>query len=391
MTADLVPLAVPDVSGNETRYLQECIASTFVSSVGPFVRRFEAAIAASADAPAAVVTCSGTTALHLALVVAGVRRDDLVILPDLTFIASANAISHCGATPWLLDIDPRTWTLDPAAVARALGAEAVKSQDGLVHRPTGRRIGAILTVHMLGAPPDMDGLAAIAQAHGIPLLADGAAALGATYKGRSLARMGACLTGISFNGNKTVTCGGGGAIVGMDESLLDRARHLGATARIGSDYDHDAIGYNYRMTNVEAAIGCAQMERLGAFLDAKRRIRKRYNAAFAGRSALAGFPDSPWGDSACWLSGAVLAPELAARAPDIREQLRDAGIDARAFWKPMHLQTPYADAPCGPVAVGDGLWRRILTLPCSVALTQADQDRAIAATLAAVGANGGNA
>ncbi|MBI3506476.1 MAG: aminotransferase class I/II-fold pyridoxal phosphate-dependent enzyme [Proteobacteria bacterium] len=391
MTAALVPLAVPDVSGNEARYLQECIASTFVSSVGPFVPRFEATIAASTGAPAAVVTCSGTTALHLALVVAGVRRDDLVILPDLTFIASANAISHCGATPWLLDIDPRTWTLDPAAVAHALAAEAVKSGEELVHRPTGRRIGAILAVHTLGAPPDMDGLSGLADAHGIPLVADGAAALGATYKGRPLARMGACLTGISFNGNKTVTCGGGGAIVGTDKVLLDRARHLGATARVGGDYDHDAVGYNYRMTNVEAAIGCAQMERLPAFLDAKRRIRKRYDAAFAGRADIAGFPGCPWGESACWMSGAVLSPALAGRSADIRKRLRDAGIDARAFWKPMHLQAPYAGSPRGPVAISEGLWRRILTLPCSVALTSADQDRAIAALLAAAAVEGGAA
>jgi perosamine synthetase len=381
-----LPLAVPDLSGNEAAYLAECVRSTYVSSVGPFVGRFERDLAARADAAGAVTTCSGTTALHLMLRVAGVGAGDLVILPTLTFVASANAISHCGASPWLFDVDPATWTLDAAQVAAVLARDVAPAPDGPIHRPTGRRVAAILAVHTLGAPCDMDALAGIARTYRLPLLADGAAALGARYKGRALARMGAAMTAISFNGNKTVTCGGGGAIVGPDETALARARHLGATARVGAEYDHDDVGYNYRMTNVEAAIGCAQLERLDEFLASKRATRARYDSAFAGRADLAGFPGCPWGESACWFSGAVLSPRAAARGAAIRARLRDEGVDARPFWKPMHLQEPYAGVPREALPAAEALWPRMLTLPCSVGLSDADRARAIDATLAAVAA-----
>lgn len=386
MSAAMIPLAVPDVSGNEAAYLQECIQSTYVSSVGPFVKRFEAMLSESTGAADTVTTCSGTSALHLALTTVGVGRDDLVILPDLTFIASANAISHCGASPWLVDVRPDTWTLDVSALERLLVEQTRMDGKALIQGPTGRRIAAIMPTYTLGAPVDMDPLCALASRYGLPIVADGAAALGATYKGKPLARMGATLTAISFNGNKTVTSGGGGAIVGADAALVARARHLGSTARLGSDYDHDAVGYNYRLTNIEAAVGCAQMERLPQFIAAKRHIRQSYDAAFAGHPMLATFPECPWGDSACWMSGAFLKPKAAGRAAAIRSRLRDRGIDARPFWKPMHLQAPYATAPRGDVAVSTSLWQRILTLPCSVALSESDLQRTIAETLAVVSA-----
>jgi perosamine synthetase len=384
MSLPMIPLAVPDLTGNEANYLAECVRSTFVSSVGAFVGRFEAGLAERAGAAGAVATCSGTTALHLMLHVAGVKPGDLVVLPTLTFIASANAIAHCGATPWLFDVNSASWTLDSAGVASAFARDVAKENGHAIHRPTGRRVAAILAVHTLGAPCDMDALAEVARIYDVPLLADAAAALGATYKGRPLAAMGAAMSAISFNGNKTITCGGGGAIVAADSALLAHARHLGATARVGADYDHDEIGFNYRMTNVEAAIGCAQIERLDAFLAAKRVIRTRYNAAFADRTDMSGFPECPWGESACWFSGAVLAPEAASRMPVIRARLRKCGIDARPFWKPMHLQAPYALAPREATPIADALWLRVLTLPCSVALTQTDQARVIAETFDAV-------
>jgi perosamine synthetase len=274
--------------------------------------------------------------------------------------------------------------LDAAGVAGAFVRDVAKQDGQAIHRPTGRRVAAILAVHTLGAPCEMDALADVAGEYGIPLLADAAAALGASYKGRPLAGMGAVMSTISFNGNKTITCGGGGAIVAADPELLKRARHLGATARVGADYDHDEVGFNYRMTNVEAAIGCAQLERLDAFLKAKRTIRARYDVAFGDRADMSGFPVCPWGESAYWFSGAVLAPLIALRAPAIRARLRERGIDARPFWKPMHLQAPYALAPREATPIADALWPCVLTLPCSVALTQTDQARVIAETLEAV-------
>ena len=380
----MIPLAVPNLAGNEARYLQDCIDTTYVSTVGPFVRRFEAMVATATGAGEAVAVSTGTVGLHLALVCAGVGRDDLVALPALTFIASANAIVHCGATPWLFDVTAESWTLDPAALARALEAETVAQNGRVVHRASGRRVAAILPVHTLGHPADMDAIAAVAQRYALPIVADGAAALGATYKGRQPAHWGAALTVLSFNGNKTVTAGGGGALCGIDPALLTRARHLSTTARVGDDYDHDEVGYNYRMTNLQAAVGCAQMEQLEAFVAAKRRIHQRYDRAFAGLAGIGRFPAAPWAESACWFSGLVLDDARAAQAATIRARLRERGIDARPFWRPMHLQRPYRDAPRDRLSVGDSLWQRVLTLPCSTHLTDADQDRVIDETRAAL-------
>jgi len=329
-----------------------------------------------------VAVSTGTVGLHLALVVAGVGRDDLVALPALTFIASANAISHCGAQPWLFDVHAESWTLDPATLDRALVEETERRGDRLVHRATGRRVAAVMPVHTLGHPADMDAILAVAQRHGLPVVADAAAALGAAYKGRRPAEWGAALSVVSFNGNKTVTAGGGGALVATDPALLRQARHLSTTARVGTEYEHDQVGYNYRMTNLQAAVGCAQMEQLDAFVAAKRRIARRYDQAFADIPGAGRFPATPWAESACWFSGLTIdAPDSAA----LRRALRGNDIDARPFWKPMHLQRPYRDAPRTELAVTESLWRRIVTLPCSTQLSESEQDRVIAATRAALG------
>ncbi len=382
----MIPLAVPNLAGNEARYLQDCVDTGFVSSVGPFVRRFEEMVAGATDATDAVAVASGTVGLHLALVSAGVTHNDLVVLPALTFIASANAIAHCGATPWLMDVTDESWTLDPALLDRTLAAETEQRGDALVHRASGRRVAAIMPVHTLGHPADMDAIVSVAARYDLPVVADGAATLGATYHGRRPADWGAVLTVLSFNGNKTVTAGGGGAILGKDKALLDRVRHLSTTARVGSDYDHDAVGYNYRMTNLQAAVGCAQMESLGRFVAAKRRIAATYDQAFADISGVERFPQTAWAESACWFSGLVLPSAMVEKVPAIRERLRGNRIDARPFWKPMQLQAPYRDAPRTATPVTDRLWRRVLTLPCSTNLTSEDQDRVIAATRAALAA-----
>lgn len=373
----MIPLAIPVLSGNEARYLQDCVTTGFVSSVGPFVSRFEAMIAESTGAASAFATSSGTVGLHLALTAAGVRPGDLVIAPSYTFIASANAVAHCGASPWIVDIAADTWTLDPTLVATALQTETRRENGACIHRATGRRVAAIMPVHVLGLAADMDPIVATAREHDLKVIADAACALGALYKGEPVARMGADLSVISFNGNKTVTAGGGGGIVGNDAELTDRARHLGTTARKGPGYDHDAVGFNYRMTNLQAALGCAQMERLADLLLAKRRIRDTYDRAFAGLPDLIPFPRGNGTDNACWLSG-VLAADAAA-ANEIRARLADAGVEAKPFWKPVHLQTPYRDAPRTAQTVSDSIWQRVVTLPCSADLTDSDQSHVISA------------
>lgn len=373
----MIPLCVPDLTGNEASYLQECITSTFVSSVGPFVTRLEQMLSQSTGAGHAFATSAGTTGLHLALVAAGVRPGDLVCMPSFTFIASANAISHCGATPWLFDISPESWTLDPALLAATLAAETERNRDGLIHKASGRRVSAVLPVHTLGLPADMDAIVAIARDYRLRVVADGAAALGATYKGRPVGRLGADFTVLSFNGNKTVTTGGGGAVLGDDAEAMALVRHLGSTARVSPDYTHDRVGYNYRMTNIEAAIGCAQMERLDRFVAAKRRIAAAYDQAFAGLRGVAAFPRPEWAQSACWFAGLLLG-EDAPGGGEVRQRLRAANIEARSFWKPMHLQPPYVAAPATPQPVAGDLWQRVITLPCSTNLSEGDLAHVIA-------------
>jgi perosamine synthetase len=374
----MIPLAVPNISGKEGAYLQECVTSGFVSSVGPFVTRLEAMAAEAGGSAHAVATSSGTSGLHLALTAIGVERGDLVIAPSFTFIASANAISHCGASPWLFDVSEEHWTLDAAQVKVALGQQTVREGRRLIHRESGRRVGAILAVHTLGQPADMDALRAVATDFSLPLVADAAAALGAEYKGGRVGAL-ADLSVYSFNGNKTVTAGGGGMVVGENAELLRWCRHLSTTARAGIDYEHDAVGFNYRMTNLQAAVGCAQMERLDEFVAAKRRIDARYREAFAGVAGLARFPVVPWAQSACWFSGVLINSGRFPAVRDICKQLRERGVEARTFWKPVHLQTPYAATPRATQNICENIWSRILTLPCSTNLTQQEQDTVIAA------------
>ena len=369
----MIPLAIPSLNGNEAQYLQECITTGFVSSVGAFVDRFEALVAEAAGCAQAVATSAGTTGLHAALAAVDVAPGDLVIIPSLTFIATANAVAQTGATPWLMDVTRESWTLDPALLEHEL-SHATQTQGGaLIHRATGRRVAAIVPVHTLGLPADMDPITDTARRYGLPVVADAAAALGATYRGRAVGKLGADLSVFSFNGNKTLTAGGGGAVVGDDASLVKLVRHLTTTARVGEDYDHDRAGFNYRMTNLQAAVGCAQMERLDALVNAKRAIDAGYRRELAGLG-LDFFPKPDWAESACWFTGICVDDRT-----DWIARLRAKGIGARSFWKPMHLQAPFVDSPRTAMPVSDSVWGRVLTLPCSTSLSEQDFQTVVAA------------
>lgn len=375
----MIPLAIPNIGGEEGANLAECVATSMVSSVGPFVNAFEEAVGTAAGARLpAVATSAGTTGLHVALVAAGVGRDDLVFAPSLTFIATANAISQAGAAPWLVDSTAESWTMDPAALANVIETECERRPDGALRRKRcGRRVAAIMPVYTMGHPPDMPAIAAIAASHGLAIVSDAAAAIGARINDAPIAEHGAAFAVFSFNGNKTITSGGGGALTSADGALLDRARHLTTTARRGPGYDHDMIGFNYRMTNLQAAVGCAQMSRLDAFLDAKRAIADRYAEAFASLAGVETFPAAAWARGTHWLSG-VFAPSASAAEMDAaRAKLRADGVDARPFWRPIHLQEPYKTAPCASVPVSEAIWERILPLPCSTHLTSDEQARVI--------------
>lgn len=371
----MIPLAIPNLSGNESLYLQECIDTGFVSSVGPFVEKFERMVADCSGNKGAVATSAGTTGLHVALISVGVKPGDLVIVPSLTFIASANAISQCCAEPWLFDVSNESWTLDPQLLSEVLKKEAYKTDNGVFNKTNGKRIGAVLPVYTLGHPADMDLIVGIAHEWGLPVVADAAAALGAHYNDRPVGKFGADLSVYSFNGNKTVTSGGGGAISGDDENLLTLARHLSSTARIGSGYDHDQVGFNYRMTNIEAAVGCAQLEQLDHFVSVKRTISNRYDAELEGADKIYLLPKANWAKSSCWLSGIML--DSVETTQDLMEYLNNKGIGARTFWKPMHLQAPYKSCLHTSMDISEDIWDRVLTLPCSTNLTYLEQSKII--------------
>lgn len=367
----MIPLAVPDLTGNEAKYLLECVETNFVSSVGPFVDRFEEGIAKATHSTAAVATSSGTSGIHLALKALDIGEGDMVIIPTYTFIASASAVAQAGAIGWLFDIDPTSWTLDPRQVARALEVECDRRGERLVHRVTGKTVRAILAVYTLGNAPDMGALRDVAKAHSLHLIADAAAAIGSEHRSRPIGPL-ADVSIASFNGNKTITCGGGGALFGDDLALLNRARHLATTARVGQNYDHDAIGYNYRMTNLQAAVGCAQLERLGEFLKRKSEISSFYSTLAEGLPGVEAFPTEIFGTSSHWLSGLVLKHPGDAQA--LIAFLNERGIGTRPFWKPIHLQVPYMHWPTDGVSTAEGLWDRVVVLPSSANASRSDLD-----------------
>lgn len=380
----MIPLSVPEISGNERRYLAECLDSNWVSSAGPFVERFERAFAERLGSPGAVAVMNGTAALHLALLVAGVEPDDEVIMPALSFIAPANAIRYVGAWPRWIDVDETYWQLDPALLRSFLERECTSRGGQLFARDSGRRIRAILPVHILGHPVDMDPVLDLARRFDLRVIEDATESLGAKYRGKSVGRLGdvGCF---SFNGNKLITTGGGGMIVSDHTDWLDRARYLSTQARDHPhEYIHGEIGYNYRLTNVQAALGCAQIERLDEFIERKRSIAIRYSAAFSAQRGIWLLEEAPWAFSAFWLTTiAVDSSQFGRTSRDLLSVLRAQGIETRSLWQPMNLSKPHfsvtSDCPVAADAYRDGL-----SLPSSVSLTPAAQDRVIEALRSAV-------
>jgi perosamine synthetase len=356
-----IPLAVPDLGGREREYLLHCVDDNWVSSAGPFVNEFEAQMAALTNRQAAVATTNGTAALHLALVALGIGVGDEVIVPDWTFAATANAVFHAGATPHFADIDAATWTLDPGIVSDVLGR-------------SGNSVKAVICVHALGHPADVAPLSEICRAHGIPLIEDASGAIGSRYRDAPVGSFGtaACF---SFNGNKLVTAGGGGMIVTDDRRLADKARHLSTQARAGTAYLHDAVGWNYRMTNVNAAIGLAQLERLTQMAARKRGIAGRYDSALSGLPALKRMPQANWAFHNCWLYSLLLPDN--ATADDLVAYLSSINIEARTFWQSLSAQAPYRPAPKTLAGVSRDISGRVVSLPCSSHLTADDQQRVI--------------
>ncbi len=373
-----VPLCAPEIRGREWEYVKECLDGGWVSSVGAFVDRFEREFAAHLGVAHAVATASGTAALHVALLVAGVRPEDEVLVPALTFIAPANAVRYVGAWPVFMDVEPRYWQMDPEKVADFVERQCRWSDGRLTNRETGRVVRALLPVHVLGHPVDIDPLLALAQKYGLALIEDATESLGARYKGRSVGHLGnvACF---SFNGNKLLTTGSGGMLVTDDETWAGRAKYLTTQAKDDpTEYVHNAIGFNYRLTNVQAALGCAQLEQVAAFLAAKRRIAEAYSVALGEVSGLEPMPEALWARSAFWLY-TVLVDEglygLDSRV--LLRRLAEKGVQARPLWQPLHRSRAHAGCPSYRVEVADRIHRQALSLPSSVGLTPVQQQAVI--------------
>lgn len=365
------PLALhePEFAGNEGRYVADCIDTGWVSSVGSYVDRFERDLAAATGCVAAVATMNGTAALHVALLLAGVVGGDEVLCPSLTFIASANAISYAGATPHFVDAEEGSLGVDAARLDAYLRRIAVVVGGVCVNRASGAPIRALLVMHVFGHPCDLDALIAVAAAWHLVLVEDAAESLGSNYHGIPTGGFGR-VAALSFNGNKTITTGGGGAVVTNDAALGRHAKHLTTTARVKHRWDfiHDEIGFNYRLPNLNAALGCAQLERLPSLLARKRTLAARYAARFAAVPGVSFVAEPAGTTSNYWLNAIRLDAVAAGQRDAVLTALNDAGFMARPLWRPMHTLPIYAGVPRDALPVTESLSARIINLPSSAKL-----------------------
>ncbi|HWA70574.1 MAG TPA: LegC family aminotransferase [Rhizomicrobium sp.] len=364
-----VGLHEPLMAGNELAYLKDCIDTNYVSSVGAYVDRFEADLAAYTGAARAVAIVNGTAALHLALMLAGVEAGDEVLVPALTFIGTVNPLAYIGAVPHFVDSEERTLGIDPVALREYLNTIAHVENGVCINTGTGRVIRALLPVHTFGHPADLDGLMAVAQDFRLVLVEDAAESIGSTYRGRHTGTFGR-IGVLSFNGNKTITTGGGGAILVNDPELGKRAKHLSTTAKQPHRWAfiHDEVGYNYRMPNINAALGCAQLERLDSLLADKRRLHEAYAKAFAGMNdvRLMGEPDGT--KSNFWLQALLLDESVASQRDAILAATNDDGVMTRPSWTLVSSLKPYAQSPRMALPVAGSLERRIINIPSSAQL-----------------------
>jgi perosamine synthetase len=360
------PLHAPEIGGNEWAYVKECLDTEWVSTVGAYVDRFESELAAYTGAKYVVATINGTAALHAAMVLAGVEAGDEVIVPALTFVATANAVAYCGATPHFADADERTLGLDPAKLDAHLSEVAKITATGCINKNTGRKIAAVVCVHTFGHAADLDELAKLCDRYGLTLIEDAAESLGTYYKGRHTGNHGRLST-LSFNGNKIVTSGGGGAIMTNDEALGKRARHLTTIAKMPHrwEYAHDEIGFNYRLPNVNAAIGVAQMEQLPDFRARKRALAERYRAAFEAIDGVRFFTEPENSNSNYWLNVLLLNDAAMALRDSVLAALNEAELMSRPAWTPMHKLAMFADCPRADLSVAESLFTQLINIPSS--------------------------
>ena len=381
-----IPLSVPHIVGNEWAYVKDCLDTGWVSSAGSYVDRFERDIAARVGRRFGVAAVNGTSALHTALLVAGVAENDDVLVSALTFVAPVNAIRYVGAWPVFIDAEAPHCQMDAAAVSGFLETQCELREGKLVNVRTGRRVSAIIPVHVLGHAADMDAIVTIARQYGLTVIEDASEALGTLYKGEPVGGRGdiACF---SFNGNKIITCGGGGMLVTDNEDWAKRAKYLTTQAKDDPvEYHHSAIGYNYRLTNVAAAIGCAQLEQLDPYVADKRRIAANYRQGLRDVPGITPMCEPDWCTSTFWMYTIRVDHEaFGLSARQLLKSLESERIQTRPLWQPMHRTAAHRPTPAITLEVAEGLADSSLSLPCSVGLSEADQGRVIEAIRTAGG------
>ena len=359
----------PEFGGLEKEYLSECIETGWVSSAGPFVDRFERELAEFTGAEYAVATVNGTAALQMCLVLAGIGPGDEVFVPALTFVGTANAIVHTGATPHFVDCHEETLGLDPSLLEQRLEDVAVIEDGILVNKETGARLAGVVCVHIFGHPCALDRLTEVCAKHNLPLIEDAAESLGSYYRGRHtgvFGRSGA----LSFNGNKVMTTGGGGAVLTDDETAYKKIKHLTTTAKLPHKwaYNHDQLGYNFRMPNLNAALGCAQLEQVSDFVDRKRKLAELYENALSEIEFVTFFKEPENCRSNYWLNAIRLSGDVVTHRDEILSHLNEAGFGCRPAWTPAHLFPMYKDCPRADLTLTEKLAQAIINLPSSAKL-----------------------
>ncbi|MBS4096043.1 MAG: LegC family aminotransferase [Sulfuricella sp.] len=362
-----VALHEPHFSGNEWAYVKECLDTGWVSSVGQFVDRFEQQLADYTGVKRVVAVVNGTAALHVCLKLAGVEEGDEVLVPTLTFVATANAVSYCGAVPHFVDSEQATLGLDPYKLDQYLGEIAEIRGNDCLNKKTGRRIKVALPMHTFGHPVDIDPLVEVCRRYKLELVEDAAESLGSYYKGKHTGNWGR-ISALSFNGNKVITTGGGGAILTNDEELGRQAKHLSNTAKVPHKWSfiHDQIGFNYRMPNINAALGCAQLEQLPNFLKSKRALAQNYRSAFAGIDEINFFTEPEFSKSNYWLNSVLLNKRFANQRDSLLDATNSLGIMTRPVWTLMHKLEIYKSCPrMDSLSVSEDIEQRLINIPSS--------------------------
>lgn len=366
---DRFGLHEPCFGGNEWEYVKACIDTGWVSSVGKFVDKFERELAEFTGVKKAVAVTNGTAALHVCLLLAAVMPDDEVLIPALTFIATANAVTYCGAVPHFVDSCYQTLGLDVDKLSRYLQEIVEIRGDNGYNKNTGRRIRAVVPMHTFGHPVDLAALVEVCQQFKLVLIEDAAESMGSYYKGKHTGNWG-LVSAVSFNGNKVLTTGGGGAVLTNDEALGKLAKHLTTQAKIPHkwEFQHDMIGYNYRMPNLNAALGCAQLEQLPSFVEKKRQLAERYEQAFRHVPGVSFIVEPEFSQSNYWLNAILLDEQHASDRDELLAKINDAGIMARPVWNLMYTLPMFKDCPRMDCQTAESIARRLINIPSSVNL-----------------------